>query len=83
MLMLPLSHLTSGSKGIFPEGKPGTDNAQHHIMQDEDLQKVHELFAAVGKTNPPHPDISATQWLRDQVRKTFHREELRLSYVMV
>ena len=36
-------------------------------MQDEDLQRVHELFAAVGKTVRPRTDISAMQWLKEQV----------------
>ena len=43
--------------------------ADFHMMQDEDLRRVHELFAAVGKTEPPHTDISAMQWLREQVGK--------------
>ncbi len=43
--------------------------ANSHMMQDEDLRRVHELFAAVGKTEPPHTDISAMQWLREQVGK--------------
>ena len=68
MLTLSLNHLFSRIKEMpFIRGKLGSDNAQHHVLQDEDLQKVHELFAAVGKTNPPHPDISAMQWLKDQV----------------
>lgn len=36
-------------------------------LQDEDLQRVHELFAAVGKMTPPRTDISAMQWLMQQV----------------
>ena len=68
MLTLSLNHLFSRIKEMpFKRGKLGSDNAQHHVLQDEDLQKVHELFVAVGKTNPPHPDISAMQWLKDQV----------------
>ena len=43
--------------------------AECRIMQDEDHQRVHELFAAVGKTVPPRTDISAMQWLREQVRQ--------------
>ncbi|CAK0783395.1 hypothetical protein CVIRNUC_006594 [Coccomyxa viridis] len=34
--------------------------------QDEDLQRVHELFASVGKTAPPRTDISAMHWLKMQ-----------------
>ena len=41
------------------------------VLQDEDLQRVHELFAAVGKTAPPRTDISAMQWLKEQVRHGF------------
>ena len=40
-------------------------------MQDEDLQRVHELFAAVGKSAPPRTDISAMQWLKEQVCKGY------------
>ncbi len=40
-------------------------------MQDEDLQRVHELFAAVGNTAPPRTDVSAMQWLKEQVRHGF------------
>ena len=36
-------------------------------LQDEDLQRVHELFAAVGKMTAPRTDISAMQWLKQQV----------------
>lgn len=43
--------------------------ADFHSVQDEDLRRVHEFFAAVGKTEPPHTDISAMQWLREQVGK--------------
>ena len=38
-------------------------------MQDEDLKKVHDLFAAVGRIEPPNTDISAMQWLKQQVRE--------------
>ena len=35
--------------------------------QDEELERLHELFASVGTLSHPQQDISAAQWLKNQV----------------
>jgi hypothetical protein len=36
------------------------------MLQDEELERLHELFATVGELPQPDEDISAAQWLRKQ-----------------
>jgi hypothetical protein len=38
----------------------------HRVPQDEDLKRIHELFANVGNEKYPETDISAEQWLRNK-----------------
>lgn len=35
-------------------------------QQDEELERLHELFASVGQRQRPEPDISAEEWLRQE-----------------
>ena len=34
--------------------------------QDDELDRLHELFASVGQLSRPEPDISAADWLRQE-----------------
>ena len=34
--------------------------------QDEELERLHELFASVGGRSRPEPDISAREWLQQE-----------------
>lgn len=36
------------------------------FWQDEELERLHELFASVGQRVRPEPDISAAEWLRQE-----------------
>ncbi len=38
----------------------------HHVPQDKDLKRTHQLFADVGNEKYPETDISAEQWLRNK-----------------
>ncbi len=40
-------------------------------VQDEEIDRMHNLFARIGKEEYPMEDMSAEDWLRSQVQRHY------------